>query len=73
MAIEMFRSKIFDWSRTLSVLSNAWSQAKGYHLYAHNPKPAKLFLAKDRKAMRRIDFSREMAMAYTPRISQANR
>jgi len=70
--IEMFRTKIFDWTRTLSYVSNAWNLVKAHNVYAYNTaKPVRLLERKDREALRRIEFRREMAIAYTPRIQQA--
>jgi hypothetical protein len=67
----MFRTKIFDWTRTLCYVSNAWNLVKAHNVYAHKTKPLKLLERKDREALRRIEFRREMAIAYTPRIQQA--
>ena len=69
--IEMFRTKIFDWTRTLCYVSNAWNHVKAHNVYAHKTKPLKLLERKDREALRRIEFRREMAIAYTPRVQQA--
>jgi hypothetical protein len=68
--IDMFRTKIFDWTRTLCYVSNAWNHVKPHNIYAHKTKPLKLLGRKDREALRRIEFGREMAIAYTPRVQQ---
>ena len=69
--IEMFRTKIFDWTRTLCYVSNALNQVKTHTVYAHKAKPLKLLERNDREALRRIEFRREMAIAYAPRVQQA--
>jgi len=70
--IEMFRTKLLDWTRALCYVSNAMNLVKAHNVYAHKtPKPVKLLDRKDREALRRIEFRREMAIAYTPRMQQA--
>jgi len=71
--IEMFRTKIFDWTRTLCLMSNVWTQVKAHNVYAHKPRPLHLLERKDREAVSRIEFRREMAIAYAPRMQQAIR
>lgn len=66
----MFRTKIFDWTKTLCLVSNAWNHVQAHNVYAHKTKPLKLLERKDREALSRIEFRREMAIAYTPRIQQ---
>jgi len=52
-------------------ISNAWNQVKARNVYTHTTKPLRLLERKDREALRQIEFRREMAIAYTPRLQQA--
>lgn len=65
--IAMFRNKYFDLTNTLSIISNALGQLRMHHVYAHRGNPPQILQRKDRETLRRIEFRREMAMAYAPR------
>jgi len=70
LVIEMFHNKVFDLTRALSLFSNAWGQVRTYHVYGHRRNPLQPLQRKDRDALRRIEFNREMAMAYAQRTQQ---
>jgi hypothetical protein len=71
--IEMFRRKLFDWTRTVCFFSNAWSHINVYRVDGYIEKPLRLIERRDREAFRRTEFSREMAMAAARRIQQTIR
>jgi len=73
VVIEMFRNKIFDLSRTLSQFSNAWGGARGHHVHADQPKMVRILERREREAIQRMEFNRDMAKAYVPRMQQALR